>query len=172
MTELLRNFSALCLNPSVRMVFYGRARFPPSHPCRLLAAPVLCWNMTCKYQTLALVTLPNTTGLSADASGKCLSLPQYVQCKPSVLLRSPTCTLDWARWRQDERMPALPRACARPTRHRGCPDVGVKLDSWANILRPLYGITCLKWQAGPKRGGDQMSPEEHREALNALQIPA
>lgn len=36
----------------------------------------LCWNMTFKYQTLPLVTSPNTVHLRADASGKCLSLPQ------------------------------------------------------------------------------------------------
>lgn len=36
----------------------------------------LCWNMTFKYQTLPLVTSPNTVHLRADASGKCISLPQ------------------------------------------------------------------------------------------------
>lgn len=141
MTELPRNFSALCLNPSVRMVFYGRARFLPSHPCRLLRAPVLCWNMTCKYQTLALVTLPNTAGQSADASGKCLSSPHYVQCRlqadgeTNVLPCSPTCTLDWARRRPDERTPGLPRACARPTRHRG-----VQMLVWSSTAEQTFSV--------------------------------
>lgn len=80
MTELLRNFSALCLNQPVKTLFLGRARSsvtspPGSHVARL------CWSMTCKYQTLALVTSPNTAHLRADASGKCLSSPQYVQCR-------------------------------------------------------------------------------------------
>lgn len=65
-------------------LFLGRARSsvasrPGSHvgPPPITPTP-LCWNMTCKYQTLALVTSPNTAHLRADASGKCLPSPQYV----------------------------------------------------------------------------------------------
>lgn len=136
--------------------------------CVPAASPVLplCWNMTCKYQTLALVTPPNTA--CRRASRKCLSSPQYVQCrlraegKTRLLLTSPTCTFGLCSWRPNERwQPALCLCKANKT--PGCPDVGVKLNSWANNRCLLDGITCLKWHAGPKKGGDQLNPEERRE---------
>lgn len=37
------------------------------------------------------------------------------------------------------------------------PDAGVELHSWANSQRLLYSMTCLKWHASPKEGGDQLS---------------
>lgn len=43
------------------------------------------------------------------------------------------------------------------------PDAGVELHSWANSQCLLYSMTCLKWHASPKEGGDQLSSEERRE---------
>lgn len=60
MTDVLRNFSTLCLNQLVK-TFFPKAGHVPT---------LLCWNTTCKYQTPP----------SADAWGQCLSLPQRVQC--------------------------------------------------------------------------------------------
>lgn len=47
---------------------------------------LLCWNVTCKYQSLALETSPNTAHPDADACRKCLSLPQYAQLRLAVRL--------------------------------------------------------------------------------------
>lgn len=37
------------------------------------------------------------------------------------------------------------------------PDAGVELHSWANSRCLLYSMTCLKWHASPKEGGNQRS---------------
>lgn len=173
MIEVLRNFSALCLNQPVKTLSLGWARSSVAFPTGSLLVP-LCWNMTCKYQTLALVTSTNTAHLRADASGKCLSLPQYVQCrlqadgKARPLLTLPTCTPDCVCWGQmrDASLPFSffrPALCLCKANETLRPDVGVKLHSWANNLCLLYSMTCLKWHAGPKKGGDQLSSEERSE---------
>lgn len=160
MTEVLRNFSAPCLNQPVKMLPLGPSTFLLLRLLPALTWPPLCWNMTCKYQSLARVTSPNTAHWRADASGKCLSLA--TECPTSTV--SPlhlTCLESWALLRPNGfiflffffwTLPVLLCACVKAN-ERLYPDVGVKLHSWANSRCLLYSMTCLKWHAGPKRRG-------------------
>lgn len=122
--------------------------------------------MTCKYQTLALVTSPNTVHLHADASGKCLSLPQYVQCqlqadgKAHPILALPAWYVGLCLLRPNERCQHaffLGLCFCKANEALLLPDAGVELHSWANSQCLLYSMTCLKWHASPKEGGDQLS---------------
>lgn len=124
-----------------------------------LVAP-LCWNVTCKCQTLALVTSLNASQLCADASEKCLSLPQYV--KRRLQMEKPFSSLPslhphWSVFPEvKSSWPAclflLAPLCAYVRLTRLCVQMSVwNLRSWANNHCLLYSMTCLKWRAGPKR---------------------
>lgn len=163
-TKVLWNFSAPCLNQPVKTLYLGWARYSAAFLACCLVVP-LCWSMTCKYQTLALVTSPNTAHLHADASGKCLSLPQYVQCrlqadgKAHPILALPAWYVGLCLLRPNERCQDaffLGVCFCKANEALLLPDAGVELHSWVNSQCLLYSMTCLKWHAGPKEGGDQL----------------
>lgn len=157
MTEVLRNFSAPCLNQPVKTFSLGWARSS--------VTTLLCWNMTCKYQTLPLVTIQtlptyvqihqeNVSPCHSMFSVGCCSWPNlspphltYLYAGLDLLRQAESCQPDFFFFWP---LP-MPLQCLRKTNERLHPDVGVKLHSWVNSHCLLYSMACLKWHAGLKR---------------------
>lgn len=107
----------------------------------------LCWNTTCKYQFLPLVTSP-------------LTLSNYVQMHPENVSSCLSMFVAhfFGTWHRqllpcsegEQKGASLHFFLAFIGLTRNHPDVGVKPYSCVNSYCLLYSVTCLKWHIGPK----------------------
>lgn len=153
MTEVLRNFSALCLNQPVKTLPLGWARSSVTSPLALTWPPLLL-----KYDLQ--IPDPGLSNLSEHCLLTCIQKMSLLATECAAESPLPTCRPGFAKARFLHlvlilssglwSLPVLLRARVKAN-ERLHPDVGEKLHSWANSHCLLYSMTCLKWHAGPKR---------------------